>query len=221
MLTREEQEYVYNTIRKFIPDVLKKIHYVDTGKEVGHKFGDLFEDELKNMLKESDPDFTDATTIRGAADVHYKGAYIDIKFGLGVKGKGKKGNPNCTSVTKLQTFTKRKRGDCKVNSFFDALYVVVYDVKNDALKMFDVFDYMVYLNCDAGTGQTMLNESKITKNLVEGVNIPEKILTYEEKVIKIADIRLDALDRNIRLRTEQFNELKKEMDEYKGQSTLF
>jgi hypothetical protein len=67
----------------------------------------------------------------------------------------------------------------------------------------------------------MLNESKITKNLVEGVNIPEKTLTYEEKVIKIADIRLEALDRNIRLRTKQFNDLKKEMNEYKGQSTLF
>jgi len=221
MLTNEEQEYVYNTTKKFIPAVLKKINFVDAGKEVGHKFGDLFEDELKNMLRESDLDFTDATTIRGAADIHYTGDYIDVKFGLGEEGKGKKGNPNCTSVKKLQTFIKRKRGDCKVNSFFDSLYILSYDVKNDALKMFDVFDYMDYLNCDAGTGQTMLNESKITKNLVEGVNIPEKTLTYEEKVIKIADIRLDALDRNIRLRTKQFNDLKKEMNEYKGQSTLF
>lgn len=214
MLSNEEKEYVYNTIRKLMPDVLEKIHYVDAGKEVGHKYGDVFEDELKNMLMEYDSDFTDATKTRGAADVHYRGAYIDIKFGLGEIGKGKCGRPNCTSVKKLQTFIKSKRGDCTVNTFFDALYIVVYDAKNDTLKMFDVYDYMDYLHCDGGTGQTMLIETEITKNLVEGVNTPEKTLTHEEKVIKIANIRLDALERNIKLRQQQRVELIEEMYEY-------
>ena len=81
MITSDAKVYIIELVMKLTPDILKEIGFDPSVKEVGHSFGDRYEDVLVGILLDMDDDFTEPTETRSSDDLKYKGNYINIKFG--------------------------------------------------------------------------------------------------------------------------------------------
>ena len=187
MINKDAKIYIMNLVEKFTPNILKKINFNPNVKEVGHSFGDRYEDELVSILLKESSDFSEPTETRSPDDLKYKGNYINIKFGY-----QKNGQPNICSMKRL--FTKLH------TDIIDSYYLISVDAFGPNYKMFDVYDYLEYTNFNYGTGQLMLCENKLNKdyNFNKEVN-----LTKTEKMIMLGNMMREECDRHVQLKLNQ------------------
>ena len=159
MITSEDKIYIMELVKKLTPDILEKLNFDSTVKEVGHSFCDRYEDELVKMLLDIDDDFTEPTEIRSLDDIKYKGNYINIKFGY-----KKNGQPNLCAGNKLFDYLAGVGGKSK-DIEIDSYYVISVDAYGPTYMFYDVYEYL-NIDCfhyDAGPGQFMIKESVIKK----------------------------------------------------------
>ena len=181
MITGEDKVYIMELVEKLTPDILKEISFDPNVKEVGHSFGDRYEDVLVEKLLDIDDDFTEPTETRSSDDLKYKGNYINIKFGY-----KKNGQPNICSMKRLFNYLH----DDKIDSYF----ILSVDADGPVYQFFDVYDYLYYTNFNYGTGQLMLCESKMNK--VYKFN-DQFSLTKKDKIVVICDMIREKFDRRI------------------------
>ena len=159
MITSEDKIYIMELVKKLTPDILEKLNFDSTVKEVGHSFCDRYEDELVKMLLDIDDDFTEPTEIRSLDDIKYKGNYINIKFGY-----KKNGQPNLCAGNKLFDYLAGVGGKSK-DIEIDSYYVISVDAYGPTYMFYDVYEYLniACFHYDAGPGQFMIKESVIKK----------------------------------------------------------
>ena len=203
MLIKEDKIYIMELVKKLTPTILEEISFNPNVKEVGHSFGDRYEDVLVEKLLEIDNDFTEPTETRSSDDLKYKGNYINIKFGY-----KKDGQPNICSMKRLLNYLHEDK--------IDSYYILSIDADGPIYQFFDVYDYLNYTNFNYGTGQLMLCESKMKK--VYKFN-DEFSLTKTEKIVVIGNMMREELDRHIALKQKQQEKIDRIVDAYK-QGTL-
>jgi len=159
MITSEDKVYVMDLVKKLTPDILEKLNFDSTVKEVGHSFCDRYEDELVKMLLDIDDDFTEPTKDRSLDDIKYKGNYINIKFGY-----KKNGQPNLCAGNKLFDYLAGVGGKSK-DIEIDSYYVISVDAYGPTYMFYDVYEYLQHdcFHYNAGPGQFMIKESVIKK----------------------------------------------------------
>ena len=199
MITSEDKVYIIELVKKLTPDILKKISFDPNVKEVGHSFGDRYEDVLVKRLLDKDSDFTEPTETRSSDDLKYKGNYINIKFGY-----KKNGQPNICSMKRLFNYLH----DDKIDSY----YILSVDADGPVYQFFDVYDYLDYTNFNYGTGQLMLCESKM-KGVYKFND--EFSLTKKDKIVVMGDMMREECDRHIELKKKQQAKIDRIIDEYK------
>ena len=187
MITGEDKVYIMELVEKLTPDILKEISFDPNVKEVGHSFGDRYEDVLVEKLLDIDDDFTEPTETRSSDDLKYKANYINIKFGY-----KKNGQPNICSMKRLFNYLH----DDKIDSY----YILSVDADGPVYQFFDVYDYLYYTNFNYGTGQLMLCESKMKE--VYNFN-DEFSLTKKDKIIIMGDMMREECDRHIELKKKK------------------
>ena len=203
MLTKENKIYIMELVKKLTPTILEEIHFDPTTKEPGHSYHGPFESKLVEKLLEIDGNFTEAAGTRSSDDINYKGNYINIKFGY-----KKGGQPNICSMGRLFKYLHEDN--------IDSYYILSVDANGPAYQMFDVYDYLNYTNFNYGTGQLMLCEGKMRS--VYKFN-EELSLTKKEKILKLANMMKEELDRHIDLKRKQQEKIDRIADTYK-QGTL-
>lgn len=203
MITSEDKIYIIELVKKLTPIILEEINFDPNVKEVGHSFGDRYEDELVEKLLATTADFSEPTEIRSADDIKYKGNYINIKFGY-----KKNGQPNICSMKRLFNYLH--------TDIIDSYYILSIDADGPVYQFFDVYNYLDYTNFNYGTGQLMLCESKMKR--VYKFN-DEFLLPKTEKIIAIGNMMAEECDRHVELKKKQQSKIDRIIDEYK-QGTL-
>lgn len=200
MITHQEKMYILDFTKKVSSKILEDINFDPSVKEVGHSFGDRFEDELVKSFIEYDSDFTEPTTDRSMDDIKYKDNYINIKFGY-----KKNGQPNICSMQKLFKYLHEGK--------IDSYYILSFDAYDSSIHFFDVYDYLEYTNFNYGTGQLMLKEKQFKRiyNFNESFD-----LTKNDKIIKMGNMMKEELDRHIKLKTYQQNKIDRIVNEYRN-----
>ena len=199
MITSEDKIYITDLVKKLTPDILKEINFNPNVKEVGHSFGDRYEDVLVEKLLALDNNFTEPTEIRSSDDLKYKGNYLNIKFGY-----KKRGQPNICSMKRLFHYLH--------DDLIDSYYILSVDANGPVYQFFDVYDYLDYTNFNYGTGQLMLCENKMKQ--VYKFN-DEFLLTKTEKIIVMGNMMREECDRHIELKNKQQDKIDKIIDAYK------
>ena len=198
MITSEDKIYIMELVKKLTPDILKEINFNPNVKEVGHSFGDRYEDELVKKLLALDNNFTEPTETRSSDDLKYKGNYINIKFGY-----KKNGQPNICSMQRLFRYLHEDT--------IDSYYILSVDADGPLYQFFDVYDYLDYTNFNYGTGQLMLCESKMKK--VYKFN-DEFSLTKKDKIIVMGVMMDVECDRHIESKKKQQANIRSIINEY-------
>jgi len=213
MITSEDKVYVMDLVKKLTPDILEKLNFDSTVKEVGHSFCDRYEDELVKMLLDIDDDFTEPTKDRSLDDIKYKGNYINIKFGY-----KKNGQPNLCAGNKLFDYLAGVGGKSK-DIEIDSYYVISVDAYGPTYMFYDVYEYL-NLDCfhyDGGPGQFMIKESVIKK--VYEFNKKIDPLDKKAALNIICELMDIGAHKTYELRKKKIQEKRDIINEYK-QSTL-
>ena len=217
MITSEDKIYIMDLVADLTPDILKKIHFDPTTKEVGHAYHAPFEAELSKALIKHDPNFTKPKEDRNMADVFYKREFINIKF-----GHKKKGHPNIASGNKLFDYLFGCGGKSKREKI-DSYYILSVDADGPEYKFINIYDYIDgYTSYNAGPGQYMLNELRLKADYVFNQVFPE--INEEEMLNKILDAMYIALLRTTITRWEKIlhkdNQLIKKFGERKSEYNI-
>ena len=199
MITSDAKVYIIELVKKLTPDILKEIGFDPSVKEVGHSFGDRYEDVLVGKLLDMDDDFTEPTETRSSDDLKYKGNYINIKFGY-----KKNGQPNICSMKRLFNYLHEDK--------IDSYYILSVDADGPAYQFFDVYDYLDYTNFNYGTGQLMLCEGNM--KAVYKFN-DEFSLTKKDKITLMGKMMHEECIRHIESKKKQQNKIDRIIDEYK------
>jgi len=109
----------------------------------------------------------------------------------------KNGQPNLVSLSRLLSFLLHEQVDC--------YYVLIIKISQVSVKdkmrfiphvyFVDMLDYLDYVSYNAGPGQLMIKEKEFYKALESGKTT--KHLSVDERVLKLASIFQEGLDRLI------------------------
>ena len=200
MITSEDKKIILDFTKEVTPSVLKDINFNPNVKEVGHSFGDRFEDEFVKKLLTFSSDFTEAVSDRDMDDIKFKGNLINIKFGY-----KKNGQPNICSMKRLFNSLHENK--------VDSYYILSIDAHGPDFLFFDVYDYLDYTNFNYGTGQLMLCENKMKKVYTFNESFT---LTKEQKIYKMGKMMKEECERHITLKKRQQDKIDRIVDGYKN-----
>tara|TARA_B100001057_G_scaffold98214_1_gene94995 strand:+ start:398 stop:1024 length:627 start_codon:yes stop_codon:yes gene_type:complete len=200
MITSEDKKIILDFTKEVTPSVLKDINFNPNVKEVGHSFGDRFEDEFVKKLLTFSSDFTEAVSDRDMDDIKFKGNLINIKFGY-----KKNGQPNICSMKRLFNSLHENK--------VDSYYILSIDAHGPDFLFFDVYDYLDYTNFNYGTGQLMLCENKMKKVYTFNESFT---LTKEQKICKMGKMMKEECERHITLKKRQQDKIDRIVDGYKN-----
>ena len=199
MITNKDKKIIMEYTEKVTPSVLKVLNFNPNVKEVGHSFGDRFEDEFVKKLLAFSSDFSEAVSDRGMDDIKFKNNLINIKFGY-----KKNGRPNICSMKRLFNSLHKNK--------LDSYYILSIDAHGPNFLFFDVYDYLDYTDFNYGTGQLMLKEKNMKKVYKFNENFN---LTKEQKIYKMGKMMQKQFEKHIALKKKQQNEINKVLNQYK------
>ena len=200
MITSEDKKIILDFTKEVTPSVLKDINFNPNVKEVGHSFGDRFEDEFVKKLLTFSSDFTEAVSDRDMDDIKFKGNLINIKFGY-----KKNGQPNICSMKRLFNSLHENK--------VDSYYILSIEAHGPDFLFLDVYDYLDYTNFNYGTGQLMLCENKMKKVYTFNESFT---LTKEQKICKMGKMMKEECERHITLKKRQQDKIDRIVDGYKN-----
>ena len=205
MLSRKDQQYVLSLVKREHQYVLDKIGFDPTLKEVGHIFGEKYEEAMANRLIEIDNRFALPVKIPGKGkqtrkmeDLTFKGHFVNIKF-----GHDKKGNANMCTINRLidrlmsdEYRDNRERGYPQIDSY----WIISVDSNNHHICLFNLYEHLGFTNLDMGPQQLMLSEKKFYKQFDQ-----EKDYTLPESqiLVKLLDMSKIAIEKHFQLRLKQ------------------
>ena len=216
MLSREDKKYVLSLVKQEHQYVLDRIGFDPTLKEVGHSFGEKYEEEMANRLIEINNRFALPVKIPGKGkqtrkmeDLTFKNHFVNIKF-----GHDKKGNPNMSTINRLidrlmsdEYREKRERGYPKIDSY----WIISVDSNNNHICFFNLYEHLGFTNLNMGPQQLMLKEKVFYKqfNQEKDYTLPER-----EILLKLVEMREIATEEHIQLRKKQDKSCKERVNAY-------
>tara|TARA_R110000868_G_C10897226_1_gene764042 strand:- start:1012 stop:1692 length:681 start_codon:yes stop_codon:yes gene_type:complete len=213
MITLEHQNYILSLTRKLISSCLDEAGFDPTVKEPGHSYGEKVEEILVNKFVGIDVRFSSPSKTKGRGkqtrkmeDFLFLQNLVNVKLGY-EKGKGQ---PNMVSFNRL--VKKYLSGE------IDSYYVLIIDVRGTTKEnlttqeyLFDLFDYLDYVNYNYGTGQVMLKESQFFADYDSNTYIHK---TKKEIVEQLMEIDEKAYQSHIKLKKQQHKKKQEEFNEY-------
>ena len=194
MLSREDQDYVVNLVKEFLPLVLEEVGFDPTVKEPGHSYGEKVEEVLANKLVKRDDRFALPVTEKGKGkqtrkmqDITFKGYFVNIKFGY-----NKKGQPNMCSFNRLV--------EKICESELDSYWILSIDAFDNKVSLFNLYDQLGFTNTNIGTGQTMLCEKKFYEYFEQHVDYTK---SRKDVILQLKQIDEIAVEAHIQLKRKQ------------------
>lgn len=175
--------------------------------EVGHSHGPGVQREVSNLLSEIF-DVTYSTKngkklTRALADCLLDGQINSIKFGVCEKGQ-----PNLGSMKRIL--------DEVVNKGNNTLYVtwVNFNLTENKLKVWfvNILDFVDCLTWNAGTGQVMIDKSKMTKKYKEYLDGKRSAMDLGQVQEHLKTLYRDGMERHLALKRKQMEKMLKMFD---------
>lgn len=218
MISKSDLEYILIKTKELIPECLEECGFDPTVKEPGHSYGESVEELLVKKIVEQDNQFLAPIKKKGSGKQTRKMEdlifsknliknLINIKLGY-EKGDGQ---PNMVSFNRLVKKYHSKE--------IDSYYILIIDVSGktkDSLTtkeyMFNLFDYLDYVNYNYGTGQIMLKEKQFFADYDSN-----KYFNNNKKdiMIKLSEIDEEAFLSHIKLKQIQHNQKQEVFNEYR------
>ena len=205
MLSRGDQQYILSLVKREHQDVLQRINFDSTTKEVGHSNGERYEEVMADKLIDIDNDFAAPIKITGKGkqtrkmeDFTYKGNFINLKFGY-----IKKGQSNMCTINRLidrlmsdEYREKKQKGHPKIDSY----WILSIDAHNNKICFFNLYEHLGFTNLNMGPQQLMLSEKKFYEQFDQ-----EKDYTLPESeiLVKLLDMSRIATEEHVQLRLKQ------------------
>lgn len=213
MIALEHQNYILSLTRELISSCLDESSFDPTVKEPGHSYGEKVEEILVKKLVGIDIRFSSPPKTKGKGkqtrkmeDFLFLKNLVNAKLGY-EKGKGQ---PNMVSFNRLSK--KYLSGE------IDSYYILIIDVRGETKDnlttqeyLFDLFDYLDYVNYNYGTGQIMLKESQFFADYNSNTYIDK---TKKEIVEQLMKLDTEAYQSHIKLKKQQHKKKQEEYNEY-------
>lgn len=216
MLSKSDLEYILLKTKELLPECLAKVGFDPTVKEPGHSYGESIEELLVNKLVEKDSKFLAPIKKKGKGsgkqtrkmeDLLYAKELINIKLGYEKGG----GQPNMVAFNRLVKGYHSNE--------IDSYYILIIDVSGKTKDnlvtteyIFNLFDYLDYVNYNYGTGQIMLKEKQFFADYD-----PNKCFNNSKKdiMIKLSEIDKEAYLSHMKLKEIQHNQKQEMFNEYR------
>ena len=218
MISKSNLDYILSKTKELISECLEECGFDPTVKEPGHTYGESVEELLVKKLIEQDDQFLAPIKKKGLGKQTRKMEdlifvknliknLINIKLGY-EKGNGQ---PNMVSFNRLVKQYHSKE--------IDSYYILIIDVSGktkDNLTtkeyMFNLFDYLDYVNYNYGTGQIMLKEKQFFAEYDSN-----KYFNNDKKDImtKLSEIDKEAFLSHMKLKETQHNQKQEVFNEYR------
>tara|TARA_B100000530_G_scaffold281812_1_gene195537 strand:+ start:31 stop:663 length:633 start_codon:yes stop_codon:yes gene_type:complete len=197
MITREEQDYIVDLVKEFLPSVLEEVGFDPTVKEPGHSYGEKVEEVLANKLVDRDDRFALPVTEKGKGkqtrkmqDITFSDNFVNIKFGY-----KKNGQPNMCAFNRLV--------DKICESELDSYWILSIDAYGNKVSLFNLYDQLGFTNTNIGTGQTMLCEKKFYNYFEQHVDYAK---SRKDVILQLKQIDEIAVKAHIQLKLKQQQE---------------
>jgi hypothetical protein len=218
MISKTDLDYILSKTKELIPECLEECGFDPTVKEPGHTYGEAFEELLMQKLVRQDDQFLAPIKKKGSGKqtrkmedlVFVKNLIknlINIKFGY-EKGKGQ---PNMVSFNRLIN----KYHSEEIDSYY-ILVIATSGKTKDSLTtkeyIFNLLDYLDYVNYNYGTGQIMLKEKQFFADYDSN-----KYFNNDKKniMIKLSEIDKEAFRSHMKLKETQHNQKQEIFNEYR------
>jgi len=216
MISKEQQQFIIACVEELLPVCLEESGFDPTVKEPGHSYGEKIEEILaEKLVKKYSDKFSLPEKLKGKGkqtrkmeDLIWKPTndLINVKLGY-EKGSGQ---PNMVAFNRLY------KNYC--SDVIDSYWIFVIDVsgndKNNLTTktyLFNLYDYLDYVNYNYGTGQVMLKESQFFADYDSKVIFDN---TKRDIVLKLKEIDNDAFISHIKLKEEQHKQRQEIFDAY-------
>lgn len=183
-----------------VPDFVR----IAAGKEIGHKIGDIVDEETTKLLKTTGrfsikhqhKKGVPASRSMGDLWIESGGIYNPINIKAGEYGKN--GQPNLVSLKRVLS--------ALALSLIDSYYLLIMKIEHTGVDycphvyLVDMLDFLDYTVFNSGPGQLMLKEAQFyptVESLNErGVNAPSPTRTIPEKISRLYRM-LELADRQL------------------------
>jgi hypothetical protein len=216
MISQQDQKFIISVIESKIEECLIECDFDPTIKEPGHTYGEKVEEKLVEKLVTEYPEkFSFPQKKKGKGkqtrkmeDLIWKPTadYINVKLGYEKGG----GQPNMVSFTRL--LKNYHSGE------IDSYYIFIIDVSGKTkeslstnLYMFNLYDYLDYVNYNYGTGQVMLKEKQFFDDYDSNKYFDNK---KADIMLKLKQIDQDAYLSHILLKKDQHEKRQEIFNEY-------
>jgi len=218
MLTKSDLEYILLKTKELLPECLTESGFNPTVKEPGHIYGESIEELLAKNLTEKDCKFLapikekdSGKQTRKMEDLLYVKSSIKylINIKLGYEKGG--GQPNMVSFNRLiKSYHSNE---------IDSYYILIIDVNGKTKDnlvtkeyIFNLFDYLDYVNYNYGTGQIMLKEKQFFADYDSNKYFNN---TKKDIMIKLSEIDEEAYLSHMKLKKIQHNKKQEIFNEYR------
>jgi hypothetical protein len=217
MLSKSDLEYILLKTKELLPECLTEVGFDPTVKEPGHTYGEAVEELLVKKLVNEDSQFLAPIKKKGSGkqtrkmeDLLYIKSLITylINIKLGYEKGG--GQPNMVSFNRL---VKNYHSN-KIDSYYILIIDVVGKTKDNLVTkeyIFNLFDYLDYVNYNYGTGQIMLKEKQFFADYDSNKYFDN---SKKDIMIKLSKIDKEAFHSHMKLKETQHNKKQEIFNEY-------
>jgi len=217
MLSKSDLEYILLKTKELLPECLTEVGFDPTVKEPGHTYGEAVEELLVKKLVNEDSQFLAPIKKKGSGkqtrkmeDLLYTKLLITylINIKLGYEKGG--GQPNMVSFNRL---VKNYHSN-KIDSYYILIIDVVGKTKDNLVTkeyIFNLFDYLDYVNYNYGTGQIMLKEKQFFADYDSNKYFDN---SKKDIMIKLSEIDKEAFHSHMKLKETQHDKKQEIFNEY-------
>lgn len=218
MLCKSDLEYILLKTKDLLPECLTEVGFNPTVKEPGHSYGESVEELLVNKLVDQDDQFLSPIKKKGYGkqtrkmeDLLYTKSLI--KYLINIKLGYEKGNgqPNMVSFNRLLTSYHFN----EIDSYYILIVNVLGKTKDNLTTseyIFNLFDYLDYVNYNYGTGQIMLKEKSFFADYDSNKYFSN---TKKDIMIKLSKIAKEAFLSHMKLKETQHKKKQEIFNEYR------
>lgn len=218
MLSKSDLESILRKIKELLPECLTEVGFDPTIKEPGHTYGEAVEELLVKRLVKEDSQFLAPIKKKGSGkqtrkmeDLLYVKSLIKYLINIKLGYEKGDGQPNMVSFNRLV----KSYHSNEIDSYYILIVNVFGKTKDNLVTkeyIFNLFDYLDYVNYNYGTGQIMLKEKQFFADYDSN-----KYFNNSKKdiMIKLSEIDKEAYDSHMKLKETQHNKKQEIFNEYR------
>jgi hypothetical protein len=212
MLTDDDLRFIHKEASEYWKaEVLTApFRAIATGKEVGHKIGDMVDEKTTALLKATgrynvlhqQKNGEAASRSMGDLWIEAGGVFNPVNIKAGEYGKN--GQPNLVSLKRVLS--------ALASQLIDSYYLLIMKIRDDGgafvphVYMVDMFDFLDYTVFNSGPGQMMLKEAQfypaVDALYASGKYAPPQRRTLREKIDRLYEM-LETADQQLYIEREK------------------